>query len=245
MNVGQEIINFTKVALDKVAEIDDIIDGAIEPIKDYTDTLEDIIAPVKSLVAIANLKRKITLKVFIVNYANQLYGSYEINEKETIKLQNFFNNKKNIIYIADIIDNALNAKSLKSTALLAIIAGKIIKDKMTLDYEDLSVIDSLRVMTDIDIENFIILFEYLPIAKTINDASEEYRIKDFFNQAGYLDIGVNREALELTVEKLKRTNGLTYGVGGIGSAGNARGAFKISKISKKLYKLIKDTKIID
>ena len=125
MDTGKEIIEFTKQVLENVAKIDDEIDKALEPIKDYTDTLGDLVTPIKSLIAISNLKKRLTLKAFVINYANQLFDNYKIDEVETLKLQNYFKNKKNVAYVADIIDNAINAKSLISTAILGVIAGRI------------------------------------------------------------------------------------------------------------------------
>src|SRR5690348_13677429 len=121
MDTGKEIIEFTKNVLGSIAKLDDIIDKALEPIKDYTDTIEDLILPIKSLIAISNLKKRLALKSFVINYANQLYGNYEITDKENLKLQNYFKDKKNIAYISEIIDNAINSKSLKATAILGAI----------------------------------------------------------------------------------------------------------------------------
>jgi len=245
MDTGKEIIEFTKQMLANVANIDDVIDKAIEPIKDYTDTIGDIITPIKSLIAISNLKKRITLKSFVINYANQLYSDYKINEEETLKLQNYFKDKKNITYISDIIDNAINSKSLRATAILGAIAGKVIKEKGELRYDYLSIIETLRIMTDFDIYNFIVLYEYLPIVGTSHDETDEYRTRDFYKSENPNKILLDRTSLELTIEKMKRTNGLTYSEGGIGQAGNSKGSFEIDDTSKELYRLIKTTEIIE
>ena len=46
--VGENFIEFTKVIAAKAVQLDDIIDLALEPVKDYTDTLGDLAGPVKS-----------------------------------------------------------------------------------------------------------------------------------------------------------------------------------------------------
>lgn len=217
----------------------------MDPIKDYTDTFQDIAIPIKSLIAIIDFKRKLTLKAFVKNYSKQLAENYEIDEKETVKLQKFFENKKNIIYISEIIDNAIQSKSLKATSLLGVVAAKFIKEKNAIDYIDLSIIESLRVMTDFDIENFICLYDYLPIIGTTSEGSNEYRTRDFYKSENPNKINVNRESLELTIEKLKRTNGLTYSIGGIGLIGNAKGAFEKNETTERLYSLIMQTQIIE
>jgi hypothetical protein len=245
MDNGKEIINFTKEILSNASKIDDIIDQTLEPVKDYIDTISDIATPIKSLIAVANLKKRLALKSFVINYANQLYGNYLINEEETLKLQNYFKDKKNITYISEIIDNAINSKSLKATAILGAIAGKLIKEKGTLSYDYLSIIDTLRIMTDFDIENFIVLYEYLPIIGTSHNETEEYRTMDFYDDENLYKIQLDRTSLELTIEKLKRTNGITYNSGGIGQSGNSKGVFEINTITEELYKLIKTTKTVE
>jgi hypothetical protein len=245
MDTGKEIIEFTKHVLDKAAKFDDVIDKALEPVKDYTDTIGDIISPIKSLIAISNLKKRVTLKAFVVNYANQLYGDYEINDEETLKLQNFFKDKKNIAYISDIIDSAINSKSLKATAILGAIAGRLIKEKGKLNYDYLSIIDTLRIMTDYDIDNFTVLYEYLQIVGTSHDQTDEYRTRDFYDEENSNKIQLDRNSLELTIEKMKRTNCLTYSEGGIGQAGNSKGSFEIDDTTIELYRLIKTTQIVE
>lgn len=241
MDTGKEIIEFTKQVLDNAAKIDDVIDNALEPIKDYTDTIADFITPIKGLIAIINIKKRLALRTFVINYAKHLYGNYTINDEETLKLQNYLKDKKNLSYISEIIDNAVNSKSLKASALLGAIAGNVIKEKKELTYDYFSIIDTLRILTDYDIENFIILYEYLPEIGTSHDETEEYRTKDFYDSENLNPIQLNRDSLELTIEKMKRTNGLTYNAGGIGQSGNAKGSFEINKVTKELYRIIKMT----
>ena len=245
MNEGKEIIEFTREILKNGAELDNIIDSALEPIKDYTDTLGDIITPFKSLISIYNLKKRMTFKSFVINYSKQINSQYEIDKNETNKLLSFFENKKNVIYISDIIDNAINAKSLKSTALLGVIAGNFIKEKDKITYDCLSVIDSLKVMTDFDLENFVELYEYLKTTETAHEQTNEYRTRDFYKAENTNKPAVEKKSLELTIEKLKQTNGLTYNSGGIGQSGNSKGSFETNEITSKLYKLIKETKVIE
>ncbi|AQY22806.1 hypothetical protein [Riemerella anatipestifer] len=245
MNEGEKLIEFTKVVLNRVSELDNIIDEAIEPIKDYTETIEDIAVPIKSFFAIYNLKKKLAFKSFVINYSKQINDGYEIDEKETKKLISFFSNKRNVTYISEIIDNAINAKSLKSTALLGVIAGKFIKEKDIITYQHLSIIDSLKAMTDFDLENFVALCDYLKTVKTAHKDTSEYRTEDFFSDDNENKPNIKRESLEFTIEKLKRTNGLTYNTGGIGQAGNSKGSFETNEITSELYKLIVETKILD
>lgn len=245
MDTRNEIIEFTKHVLENASKIDDVIDNALEPIKDYTDTIGDIFAPMKGLIAIFNLKKRLTFKAFAINYAKNLYGTYTINEEETLKLQNYLKDQKNLTYISEIIDNAVNAKSLKASALLGAIAGNVIKDKKELTFDNFSIIDTLRVLNDYDIENFIMLYEYLPKVGSSHNETEEYRTTDFYDSENPIIIQLNRDSLELTIEKMKRTNGLTYNAGGIGQSGNAKGCFEINSVTKELYRIIKMTQIAE
>lgn len=245
MDTGKEIIKFTKGLIENIPKIDNIIDNFLEPIKDYTDTLGDIASPLKAIISINNFRKKLNLKSFIKNYAYELTNGYEIGKEETIKLENFFKEKKNIQFVAETIDNAINAKSIKCSAILGSIAGIIIKNKIELNFKYLAVIESLKKMTDIDLENFILLFEYLPSVGTSHDQTDEYRTRDFYAVENQIQINVERLSLESTIEKLKRTDGLTYNDGGIGQAGNAKGCFEVSEITKSLYDIIKATKVLD
>ena len=245
MDTRNEIIEFTKQILHNATKIDNIIDNALEPIKDYTDTIGDIITPIKSLVSIVNFKKRLTLKAFVINYAKNLYGNYTINAEETLRLQKYLKDKKNISYISEIIDNAVNSKSLKASAILGAIAGNLIKEKRELNYENFSIIDTLRILNDYDIENFITLYEYLPEVSFAHFETKEYRTSDFYDYENVNIIQLNRESLELTIEKMKRTNGLTYNAGGIGQSGNAKGCFETNNVTAELYRIIKLTQIIE
>lgn len=245
MDTEKEIIEFTKQVLNNAVTIDDVIDKALEPIKDYTDTIGDFIGPVKAFISIINLKKRLTLKAFIINYSKTLYGNYTINDEETLKLQNYLKDKKNLSYISQIIDNAISSKSLKASALLGAIAGNIIKEKKNLTYDNFSIIDTLKILTDYDLENFIVLYEYLSKIGTSHDETEEYRRSDFYDSENQKPIQLNRDSLELTIEKLKRTNGLTYNAGGIGQSGNAKGCFEINGVTKELYRIVKSTETVE
>jgi hypothetical protein len=89
MDAGKEIIQFTKDAFQNIGRWDNIIDDALSPMKDYTDTFGDIATPVKSLFSIIALKRKLTLKAFIKNYAKCLNADKINNIAETEKLISF------------------------------------------------------------------------------------------------------------------------------------------------------------
>ena len=87
--------------------------------------------------------------------------------------------------------------------------------------------------------------ECLPLLRRSHHQTNEYRTRDFYKSENPNKIHLNRDSLELTIEKMKRTNGLTYSGGGIGQAGNSKGSFEINDTTKELYRLIKTTEIIE
>lgn len=245
MKYADEIIKLTRTLLDNFGELDDVLDKALEPSKDYTDTLGDLIAPLKAIRSLVTLKRNLALKTFIKNYAFQLNRNYVIDDREKNKLIDYFKKTKNAKLVADIIDNAVHAKAIKSSAILGVIAGDIIKNKIEMSVDILSVIDTLKEMNDIDLENFVSLMEYLGTLENYNIKGEEFRTLDFYNVTNPNKIYLEQESVELTIEKLKRTNGLTYSAGGLGYVGNAKGAFVINSVSRQLYDLIKNVRVIE
>ncbi len=241
-----EIIEFTEAVIDKLNDLDDIIDKSLEPIKDYTDTFGDLIAPIKTFTNIFSLSKKMAFKSFIKNYSKCLTTDYVLDEKEKLKLESYFKKRENVHWVSDIIDSAIQAKSLKSSAILGLVAGRIIKEKTSLNDIDIILVNSLKEMTDIDIENFVELYSQVEIhysggtssLKTIYDF--EIRTKEFYDLNNWNGkTKIERSSLDLTVEKLKRTGALSYGEGGMDSYGNAKGAFMISLATKELMNLIR------
>lgn len=100
-------------------------------------------------------------------------------------------------------------------------------------------------MTDIDLFNLVALYEYLKLTDTSQVENNEFRTRDFYSEDNANPIELERISLESTIEKLKRTDGLTYSEGGIGQVGKAKGAFVISNLTKELYRIIKTTQILD
>lgn len=250
MENSKEIIEFTKDVLANIGDIDDLIDKSLEPIKDYTDTIGDIATPIKSIISIVSLRRKIALKSFIKYYANSLTKDFNIDHKETEKLYNYFSKPKNIQFVAEIIENGILAKSVKCSAILGVIAGDVLKTRKELNDKDLVIIASLKEMSDIDLHNFVELVENIQSVyaedlwtkKTFFET--EFHTSTIYGTDGWKPIKVERQSLELTIEKLKRTGALTSGSGGISSHGNVVGSFMFYEFTKELYELIKKTRIV-
>jgi len=239
------IIDFTSTAINNISNLDDIIDKALEPIKDFTDTFGDLIAPIKTTLSIISLSKKLRFKSFLKSYSKCITTNYHLDDDEILRLQKYFSNPDNVHWVADVIDNAILSRSLKSASLLGLITGRIIKDKTPINDNDIIIIKTLKELTDIDISNFKVLYRYIN-KRYINTSSFylesnlEIRSRDFYDsvlgKSG--NINVDKFSLDLTIERLKRTEALSYGEGGLGSVGNAKGAFTINPITNQLYLLL-------
>jgi hypothetical protein len=250
MEDSKGIVALTKTILERVQDIDDIIDKALEPVKDYSDTIGDIVAPVKSIVSIINLRKKMAFKSFLKKYSECLVGKYNLSNKETIKLEKYFEKNENLHFVSEIIENGISARSIKCSSILGLIAGMSIKEKKEFNNSDLIIISSLKEMTDFDLDNFVELYnkiEFITWGKRV-EANEllnrEFRTLEFYNEQSKGKLNMDKDSLDLTIEKLKRTGALSYGEGGIGSIGNSRGAFIFTNTTVKLYDIINESNIL-
>lgn len=148
------LINLTQGLLSNLDKIDNYVDELLEGYKDYADTVSDIVTPAKTLNNLLTLGRKIKLKGFLKNYARQINEHRDVDEG---KLRAYFTQQRNVETIADIIDCALNGRSVICSSLLGVLAGKCLTDNSRLSYEDAAVAYALRSFQDIDLYNFIII----------------------------------------------------------------------------------------
>lgn len=85
----------------------------------------------------------------------------QLNKEEINKLQNYIKEPKNLNYIMQTIDSAINGRSIKCAALLGTYTGRILRHEKTLQYTDYIIINALKNMIDEDLINFKILYERL------------------------------------------------------------------------------------
>ncbi|WP_207423742.1 hypothetical protein [Desertivirga brevis] len=243
---SSQLVKFTKDLIHNVAGFDDIIDKALEPVKDYTDTLADLVAPFKSLLSLISLRRKLSLKAFLTNYSRVLSQDYTIDEKETEQLEKYLSKEENLHFVTEVIEKGVQARSIKSSAVLGIMAGSILREKRELNLLDLILIDSLAEMNDIDMQNFMSLIEGGMSIRADGklELDEEYRTRDIYQEDSWGLSQLSRESLEITIEKLKRTEALSFGEGGIGSVGNARGAFVFTAATEELFRIIESSGVM-
>lgn len=236
-------LNKTKMKdiIKSIENLDDLIDGMLEPVKDYTDTAQDILSPVKSMLSIYNLRKKIQLKNFLKGYHAklELKDSNKAILKE--KMSIFLRDTKNVLYLSELIENALASRSLRCTSILGYIAGKQILANKEVDYIDEVLIYSLTQINDFDIEIIEMLktkeIMYKSAGRKFDDEIE-YRIRDIQKEIPKIEFGYETRRILASIEKLKREQILNFGEGGIGSYGNSNGSFIFGKVSERLLEYI-------
>jgi len=227
--------------IENIKITDDIIDNLLEPVKDYTDTLGDIASPIKGLISIYNLRKKILYKSFLKGYSEKIETN-QISEKDRVKMKNFLNDSKNIIYISEIIETALDSISIDSSTILGMYAGQVLSERKLLNDIDYVLISAVKDLTDLDLENFVKLYTFLKNndveKREVSEGIYEYYMREVFREGENLEIPFELEKIEFTIEKLKIKGILSYSGGGIGLYGNNRGSFVFSEYSNALFDIL-------
>ncbi|MFN4149307.1 MAG: hypothetical protein ACK4IX_00035 [Candidatus Sericytochromatia bacterium] len=240
------LIKLTEQSLKHIGNLDDWIDQMFTPIKDYTDTAEDLLYPLKFLFALRSTVKIKRLKSFISDYAKTIENNEHISENRTEKLKDYFSKEKNIDCISEIIDSALISRSNKCSSLLGVLAGKLINEKRELTNIEVRISEALRIMLDIDLIHFHKLYNFI---KTVQIPSEnkrsDFRTHDLYKETDIDSLNLNRFDLECTIEKLKGIQVIGYKSGGFGNSGNSWGAFFFNENSKYLFELIDKSKILN
>ncbi len=236
MDDGNSIVEVTKFVVSNVEKLDDVVDDALSSITDYTDTVGDLLAPIKSLLKIYSLAKKIKFKSFLKSYASNINESMDICENDFDKLRKYVSDQRNLEFIADIIDNAINSKSTLCSAILGYYAGSILSKSKVVENKDFIIINALKIMSDYDVDNFLKLHDFIVTEYRRHPERIFFRIHDMKKTN---EIGVESFDLELTIEKLKSVQAIGYEVGGLNNVGNAWGAFKFNDITYYLHEIIK------
>ncbi|WP_239614695.1 hypothetical protein [Cohnella mopanensis] len=228
----KSIVDLTQYVGRHLSSIDDEIDRILEGYKDYTDTLVDIAGPIKALVKIYSLSKRIKFKKFIKGFSEAVQLE-TVNEVYINRLERYLSRQENLEHIAEIVDSSIETKSSKCSSVLGYYAGLILNETRELVYSDLVMINALKVMVDSDLKYFLLIYE------RFHSRAFDYEVrvrdtKDEFEQFGYPVF-----ELENTIEKLKSSQAIGYDVGGLGNVGNAWGAFKFNENTKYMYETIK------
>ncbi|WP_062398889.1 hypothetical protein [Methanogenium cariaci] len=170
-----------------------------------------------------------------------MYSNSTFKESDRQKMYGYLENPKNCILISEIIDSAINSKSLRCSAILGYYAGKILSEQKPVEYKDHLVINGLRVMFDEDLEIFCGVYEYYlkyPDNYKHNDCSFA-RISDMMDN--FDNPSFTQSDAEISFEKLKGVQLVGYDMGGTNSVGNAWGSFLFNKYSDYFYEIVKES----
>lgn len=229
MSDSKEIVRFTKY-LNQVENFDDALDKFFEPFKDYTDTLSDIVMPVKSFITLATLAKKLKFKSFLKKYGEAIQKE-EVSEDYFILLESYLQKRENFELVAEIIDSSIESKSTKCSALLGYYSAQILINLIDVEYKNLVIINALRIMVDKDLVHFIAIFKQFRSSE-----NKKFRVHNM--KEDFIKMGFPIFELENTIEKLKNIQVYGYDVGGIGNTGNAWAAFEFNQNTDHLWEVI-------
>ena len=232
MNEAKDIIELTKRVASNTYRLDDLVDEATAPIKDYTTTASGFAAPIRTFASLQSVANKMKFRRFLMSYAAKVNANQEAVQ-DLFRLESFLTNTKNLELIAATIDAALNAKAMRCSSILGYFAGDIIASKRNVEYKDFIIVNALEHLLEDDLANFVNLYEYC----THENRYDGYRTCDMPEELSGL--GAPLFQLELTIEKLKSVLVIGFGVGGFENVGNAWGAFRFNENSDYFYALVK------
>ncbi len=234
-----EIIEFSKQCLEKINEIDDIVDAFTEDFKDIADTAGDLIKPIKAFQSVYNTARKIKFKRFLKSYAKVLETNYSVSDKIELssKLKLYLNNEKNLNFIYDTIDSALNSKSVNCSGILGYLSSVILSNQKEIGYKELIFLNTLRNINDIELDTLILIFEKTEDWTTNNTISKIESLKPY------------RTLCEYTIQKLKSLQVFeeVHGRPGhpVSLGASFWGTYTFSEISEDFFELLKDSGYYD
>ena len=233
MNDGKCLIEMTKELFkaSQINKVDDVIDMALAPLTDYLDTLGDVITPVKSFVSVFSLAKKLKMKAFLKWYADSVNESIDLSNNDFTRMTEYMGNVKNVEFVAEIIDSALNSRATTCSAILGYYAGTILSETKDIEYNDLIVINALKIMVDEDLDNFLVLYDLIMSTPDYRSFKEQHIVSRFE------ELEERHFNIEMTIEKLKGIQAVGYTVGGPYTP-SGWGVFAFNKNTDYLYKII-------
>jgi hypothetical protein len=156
------------------------------------------------------------------------------------KLDNYLRDEKNLNFVSETVDNALEARSMISSSIFGWYAGLIVIKQIEIQYKDFIVVSALKILNDTDIKNFLNLYDF--VNNSLHNESRAYRLIGIQEQL--LELGVPQFELEMVIEKLKSVQALSFDIGGWGGVGNAWGAFVINESTDYLVRIIRKSRLL-
>ena len=235
----KEIIEFSKHSIEKVNEIDDLIDQYIDDIKDIGETASDLFKPIKAFVSLYQTTRKIKFRRYLKSYAKGLAEAYSDKEKEGLssRLKDYLSNENNLNYIYDTIDSAISSRSISCSGILGYFTSKVLAEQTDISYKELVLVNALRNINDIELEMTVRIFENTKDWTRNNNVHENDRLKPYVKLCEYTVQKL--KGLQIFEEvKSKPGDGVSLGA-------SFKGTYLISDISQDFFILIKDSGFYD
>lgn len=200
--MGNNLIDISKELLLKIEKIDDIIDDYFAQTKDYTDTITDVFTPIKAIHSLYTANKKRRFKSFLKSYANGLNAENFDNNISLERLKKYLKDEKNFNFLTEVIENAINSKSVYGSILLGYYAGQILSNEQIITFKDILIIEALKSLND---------FEFSCFARIYNVAdlgSEEINIRNYESLKGltfFCELTIEKMVQLRVLEKAKRT----------------------------------------
>lgn len=220
-----DLINLSKNLIAHIANIDDLIDSYFDPINDYTDTVKDIFTPIKAIHSLYTLNKKRKFKNFLKAYAESL-NDYNLNILEnTERLKDYLKVERNFNFLNDLIENAINAKSVYGSMILGYYAGQILAENEQIGFKELIIIEGLKELNDFELSSLFTIYSRADLSTKVN----------------YSELNLSNNLFhELTIEKLFQLRWLERDYTNfIDSTKNFN--FHSTEIAENVFFLIKDT----
>lgn len=221
------LFDISKNLIENINNIDDLIDSYFEPVKDITDTAEDIFSPIKAIHSLYTLNKKRKFKNFLKSYAINLNpSSFDLKNTERLKI--YLKDEKNFNFLNNVIESAVNSKSIFGSIILGHYAACILSEEKILTFKELLIVDGLRELNDYELSSFIKIYDVADLSKMV-----------YFEQ---LKIKGSKFFCELTIEKLIQLRWIekdynTY----MGSSKSFN--FTSGECAEEVFFLIKDTDV--
>ncbi len=119
-----------------------------------TELLEDSI---KSLKLLNNSRKAFSMMKF--RYFLKGLNLNTMDSKNIEKLTKYIDNQEKAEFVTNCFDKILASNSKKSCCLIGIMLNDMIKNKKSVEQENLMILQALAMMNDFDIKNFVCLFK--------------------------------------------------------------------------------------
>lgn len=226
-----ELVDFIKNIPSKIEIIDNIIDEKLF-YRDYIDTAEELIKPLKAIGKVYEFAKKQRFKEFLKSISKEINENDFIDNNNVNKLKEYVSKDNNVDFIVNTIDYSINSRSIKCSSLLGFYAWNILNKYKDIDYKDFQIIEILKNIDDIELNIFK---EF--VDKTLNFDKEYYVPFEILNTHKEEEIVLMFNKFE-TYQMISRPNHLT-----IRDINGEPSMIKVSYIGKNLIELLNKTKI--